>query len=321
MNVALSKLRADPVTVLSVDPTTDAFRAQIAVNRAVRRVWNHAKWTFRRKTLTFNTVSGQSDYVLDKSVGQVYEVLSANQPYRMAMVSRFNLDKFDPQRTLTGDPQLAAISDSVPVIVQPAAASILQFVSDNVSDTTQSVFVRGVMNGEINIQQINLNGTTPVFTVTQFSSIISITKSAQTMGKVTCSVGATTIVVIGGPEKTVYLRLLSLYPIPQATILMTVRHFGQSFNMVHAYDETGIPDDWDYVVDQWAFLFSLQSKGQDQTTEFATQMTLGMKMLEDDMHNEESDSSDDPILIDDAGSSAYNREALWLAPGRGIVES
>jgi hypothetical protein len=320
VNVCLSKMRADPITVLSSDPTTDAFRAQVAVNRAVRRIWNHAKWTFRRKTYTFSTVAAQTDYILDKSVGQIYSVLSANQPYKLQPISRFNLDKLDPQRTLTGDPRLVAISDISPVIVQTAAASVISVVSNNVLDITQKVLVKGVVGGQVFYEQLALNGTTPALTTNSFTSIISITKSDVTLGQVIVTAGATTLLVLGALEKTAYLRIMTLYPIPTSIILITVRFFGVAYNMTNAYEETGIPDEWDYVVDQWAFILALQAKGQDQTTEFNEQMVFGTKMLDQDMSTEESDSSDDPILIDDAGALTSGREGLWLAPGRGEMQ-
>lgn len=321
INVALSKLRADPIDALSTDPTTEAYRVQVAVNRAVRRVWNHRQWSFRRRSATLSTVSGQTDYPLDKRVGQPYSILSSAAPYRLRPLSRFNLDRADPQRALTGDPKIAAISDLSPVIAQPSAAAIVQVVSSNTADTTQKVIVKGIVGGEEDYEQLTLNGTTTVSTTKSFTSITSLSKSAATSGRVTFVSGSTTLLTLGPLDKTALLRILTLYPVPQSVLTVTVRHFAPppAF-FTNLYEAVMIPEDFDHVVDQWAYLLALQSKGQDQSEEFKTQLLVATKMLEEDMATEERDTSDDPIIIDDA-DSAPEGGLLWGIPsGHGVME-
>lgn len=317
----MSKLRADPVTVLSTDLTTDAYKAQVAVNRAVRRIWNHKQWTFRRRSLTFSTVIGQTDYPLDKRIGQPYSVLSSVLPYKLAVISRFNLDRADPQRAMTGDPKIAAISETVPVTTQPSAASVIEVVSSGAADTTQKVLVKGIVSGEEDYEQLSLNGITSVFTTKSFSSITSISKSAVTAGRVTVKIGATTLVTLGPLDKTVLLRVMTLYPVPTAVVTVTIRHFAPSPAFFsNFYEPTQIPEDFDYVVDQWAFLMALQSKGQDQDTEFKSQLVVATAMLEEDMATEERDSSDDPIFLADAGDNSEGGQPWGLPNGRGFME-
>ena len=318
VNVCLSKLRADPITSLSTDASSDAFKAQVAVNRAVRRIWNYAQWTFKRRTDTFNTAVNQSEYILGKSIGQPYSIMSANPPYLMKLVSRFTLDKQDPQRTDVGDPRLVAVSDLSPVSLQPLAASIIEVLSSSAADTTQKVLIRGIVSGEEDFEQVSLNGVTGIFTSKQFSSILSLSKSDITAGEITVRIGARTLDIIGPTEKVVNRRVLSLYPIPQAVILMTIRHFTKAPNLISEYDWTRIPEDWDYIVDQWAFVLALQAKGQDQSTEFSNQLLLAAKMLEQDMNTEEEDASDETILIDDAGK-VPDTEVVWPPPGQGYM--
>lgn len=265
-------------------------------------------------------MSGQTDYPLDKSIGRPYGVLSSVAPYKLTMMSRYNLDRFDPKRTMTGDPKIAAISDMAPVSTQPGSAAVITVVSSSTDDVTQKVLVKGIVSGQEDYEQVSLNGTTSASTTKSFSSITSITKSATTSGRVTVTSGATTVVVLGPLDKTVNLRVMSLYPIPQSVLTITVRHFDRAPFLTHAYEGLGPLDDWDYVVDQWAFLLALQSKGQDQSAEFNNQVLLGTKMLDEDMASEEGDSSDDPILIDDAGRPGSPLEALWVPSGHGIME-
>lgn len=320
VNVVLSKLRADPVVALSDDTTTEAYRAQIAVNRAVRRIWNFKQWNFRRRSTTFSTVDDQTDYPLDRRIGQPYSILSSVAPYRLKIISRFNLDKVDPQRSMTGNPRIAAISDIVPVVNQPAAATVIEVVSSGAADTTQKVLVKGLVGGEEDYEELSLNGVTSVYTTKSFSSITSISKSAATAGRVAVKVGSTTLVTLGPLDKTVLLRVLTLYPVPQSVITITVRHFAPppAF-FTNFYEPVMVPEDWDHVVDQWAFLMALQAKGQDQSEEFKTQLIVASKMLEEDMATEERDVSDDPILIEDAGSQGGGGQ--WGVPtGHGVME-
>lgn len=271
-------------------------------------------------TTTFPTVADQTDYVLDKRIGQPYSVLSSVLPYKLRMLSRYNLDKLDAERLSEGNPEIATISDIVPVTTQPTSASVIEIVSSSSADTTQSVLVKGIVGGQEDYEQVSLNGTTSVFTTRSFSSITSITKSGNTTGRVTFSIGATTLLIMGALERTAHLRVMTLYPIPQAVITITVRHFGKAPYMTNAYESTMIPEDWDYVVDQWAFILALQSKGQEQSTEFSNQVLVGTKMLSEDMSVEERDSSDDPILLDDAGNFPGHRGGAWLPSGHGYMD-
>lgn len=323
VNVCLSKLRADPITALSTDGSTDAFRAQVAVMRAVRRIWNNRQWSFKRRTSTFSTVASTMDYVLDKSIGQPYGLLAkfpTGFQYRVRMMSRSNLDQMEPNQVRVGQPFIGIVSDLGGVTTQISSGGLVTIVSSNTLDLTQKVLVKGIVSGQEDYEELTLNGTTSVSTTKSFTSITWVTKSAITAGRVTVTTGATTLIVMGPLEKTIKLRTISLYPIPNAVYTITVRHFLKSPPLSEAYEDTGIPDEWDYVVDQWAFALALQAKGQDQGAEFAAQIKLAEQFLDVDMASEEEAYSEDPILPQRAGDNYNEQELRWVPSGFGVID-
>ncbi len=82
------------------------------------------------------------------------------------------------------------------VIDQPAATGVCTVVSDDASDTTQTVTVEN--EGAAASEGLALNGTTPVVGATSFADVDSISLSAETEGDITISHTAQTICVILG---------------------------------------------------------------------------------------------------------------------------
>jgi hypothetical protein len=307
---------------LSSDPTTEAWKAQLAVNRAVRRIWNFQPWNFRRRTHTFVTVADQSDYPLGQLIGRPYSILSSAAPYKLRVKSRYNLDRQDPQLAMEGDPYIAVLSGQSPVVVQPTSTTVISAVSASNSDTTQKVLVKGLVSGQEDYEELDLNGTTTVYTTKSFSEITAITKSARTEGSITIASGSTTLITLGPLDIAPVFRVLSLYPVVQSVLTITVRHFSPPPKpFTNFYESVMIPEDWDYVVDQWAFTLALQSKGQDQNTEYNSQLMVAVKMLEEDMATEEEVISDEPVEIDDAGSGSEGGFRCGVPSGHGVMES
>lgn len=298
VNTVLEKLREAPITSLSTDTTSEAYKAQACVRRAVKRVWNAKQWTFKLRRHTFATVSGQEDYVLPKLVGETYKIKSSGSPYDISVVSEDTFDRNVPNPTSGGNPTFARLFEMVGVETQPTSASTISVVSSSTQDTTQAVLIKGLVNGQVDYEQVTLNGTTAVPTSKSFSAIYAVSKSAETAGRVTLTSnsGGVTNVVMAVQEKVVRLRKIRLYPIPSSVLTITVKNFGLPPELTHAYEDTEIHPRWDYVVDQFAFALAIQAKGKEQLEEFITQMGVGVKMLEEDMTTEEHISTEEIII-------------------------
>lgn len=292
VNVVLQRLRQDTVTQLSTDQSTVTYRVQIAVQRAIARVWNAKQWTFKQRKTTLALTSSTSEYNLGKDIGEPYIVLSSLSPYLIRATAEEDFDTRVPNPTATGNPDRYMLFEYAGVEVQPTAASALSITSTSASDTTQSVLVRGVVSGQEDYEQVTLNGTTPVSTTKQFSSIRSVTKSAETAGRVTVQSdsGTVTNLTMGPLEKTIRLKKVRFYPTPSNSGTITIKHFKVPFVPTQALDDSEIPSRWDYVVEQWAFAMALQPQGQDQLAEQQAQFALAEKYLNDDMASEEKQS-------------------------------
>lgn len=321
VNSILGRMREEPITELSTDQTTIAYKVQLSVQRAVARVWNHKSWAFKRRSTTLSLTSGIADYVLPKTAGEVYSVTLSEMPWVIKPVPKYLFDSLVPNPVETGNPRASVLSDFLGVSAQPSSASTISVVSSSAGDTTQSVLVQGVVSGEDDYEVVALVGTTPVATSKSFTSISSITKSAVTSGRITLTSnsGGVTNLVLGPNDLTVRLRKITFHPTPASSLTATINHLALPPNLTHKWQDTLIPDRWTYVVEQWAFALGLMPKGQDQLNEQTAQLNLGIKMLEEDMASEEMVSVEEPIVALKPGQDG-NVMRTGIPTGYGQVE-
>lgn len=304
VNTVLGKLRETPITALSTDATTEAYRAQEAVRRAVARVWNAKQWSFKIRSYYFNTTSGVEAYPMFQTVGEPFSILSDEHPYNIKVISESFFDEKVPNPTETGVPRFCRLFEMTGSWTQPSSASVVQVVSSNAADTTQKVLVKGLINDQyIDMEEMSLAGTATVSGSKLFTSILAITKSDSTTGYVTVSASSATLAVMSPADTVVRNRIMRFYPEPDSAYQITIKHFGLAPQLTHAYEDTEIPQRWDYVVDQFAFALALQSKGQEQAAEFQTAFNVATKMLEHDMATEEYIASEEIIIPQRWGSN------------------
>ena len=321
VNALLQNLREAPITALSTDTSSVAFRAQGAVKNAVKRVWNAKQWTFKQRRTTQATVASTIRYNLPKYVGEPYKFLSSASPYDIDVISEDNFDKHIPNPTSEGNPIYAMLYEMTGVNTQPSSASALAIVSSSTADTTQTVLVKGTVSSDIDYEEITLSGTTSVSTTKSFSAIHSITKSDVTTGRITITSNsaAVTNLVLAPQEKTWRYRAYRLYPIPSSVLTITIKHFAIPPPMTRAFEDTEIPERWDYVVNQYAHAFALQPKGQDQLAEFQANIQVADKFVNEDMANEEDISSEKIIIPLRFGDVGTNFLTSWVPSGFGVT--
>lgn len=320
VNTVLGKLRETPISSLSTDTTTEAYRAQEAVRRAVNRVWNAKQWSFKAASRTLSTTSGISEYMLPKSIGEIYSVKNSSSPYTITPIRDDNFDQYVPNPVATGSPGYLMLFNMAGAEEQPASAGTVSVVSSSTSDTTQYVLIKGLVSGQTDYELLALAGTATVTSTKSFSYIFAITKNAETAGRITVTIGSTTIATLATQDKVIRVRKMRLYPTPDATYTVTVKGFGLPPALTVAYEDTEIPPRWDYVVDQFAFALALQSKGQEQSQEFTTQMALANKFLEEDMAGEEYWSSYDIITPQRWGGTSEGFDGWTTLPnGYGLT--
>jgi hypothetical protein len=276
-------------------------------------VWTAGCWTCKNIKTTLALSSGDSEKNLPRDVGEPYIVLSSASPYLLKYKSEDEFDRREPNPTASGNPRIYTLFEYAGVEEQPAAAGVVSVVSSSATDTTQKLLIRGLVGGYDDYEEVSLNGTTTVFTTKSFSRIDSVSKSVETAGRVTLTVGATTVLTMGALETTVRLRKIRFFPEAASSITVTIKHYKAPVIPVTLYDTHEIPSRWDYVVEQFAFALALQSKGKEQADEAAVQFALAEKYLNEDMASEEKQSSEGLIVPDKAFDTGSGQGGLTPA--------
>lgn len=323
VNTVLAKMRQDPITDLSTDTTTFAYRAQEAVNRAVARVWNHKTWAFKRNSVVTSLTSGTAQYELDRRIGEIYSIITDAHPYKISIVPQHLFNLFEPNPQNSGNPWLAFLDHFIGVRSQPSAASIVTAYSSSASDTTQTVLITGVINGGGYVREaLSLSGTSQVSTINSFVSIESVTKSGSTQGVISiyADSGTTFLCNLAQSDTTARFKSITFFPTPSSTISITYHYFREPQTMVHKFEDSLIPDRWTYVVDQWAFALMLQSQGQDQLAETEKQTQLAIKMLEEDMASEETISVEESMTPLKVGEGGWRNQLMAPPSGTSFVD-
>lgn len=162
------------------------------INNAYLDALRRYNWEFHNYEYSFVTVAGTKDYILPRDFGkELYVVDDTNN---------LNIQGKTLQRMVKDCPGVEDDQGSVyeyailhkRVIKQPTSASPITIVSTSSSDTSQSVFLRGIVDGVEVTEELVLSGMTEVTSTKLFTSIIHITKSAETVGRVIVAVAGTT---------------------------------------------------------------------------------------------------------------------------------
>jgi hypothetical protein len=98
-------------------------------------------------------------------------------------------------------------------------------VSSSASDTSQSIFVRGYLNGVEVSETVSASGTTPVSTTAQFDRISKIVKSATSIGNITVTSGSVTLAIISPRTLDYNVNILRLFEAPSTAIIVAVPYY------------------------------------------------------------------------------------------------
>lgn len=165
---------------------------------------------------SFSTVSGTQDYVLPDNFKKELYVHDATNLRELAPVSLQDLAERYTSTLTTSDAPERYVILYKPVQKQPSSSSTLSIVSSSASDTTQTLFVRGISSSVEITESITLTGTSTATSSNSFTEIISISKSAATAGKVTITSNAAAVTVaVIAPEVTDYrVSVIRFHQIP-----------------------------------------------------------------------------------------------------------
>lgn len=119
---------------------------------------------------------------------------------------------------------------------QPTSAAVVSLSSSSAVDTTQTVFIRGVSDGVEKDETVTLTGTVAATSANSYSRIITIGKSAVTVGKVTGTIGSDTICVMSQEQLTYSVKLVRFYPSPTSAWTVNMPYIINPLPMTSDYD-------------------------------------------------------------------------------------
>ena len=239
------------------------------LNRAQKIILSKREWTWAHvQGVTLTTIADTEVYALSPLIdlSKVIYIRDPNTQYTLEpMTEAMFRRQYPNQNSSNGNPIIFRYVGESPVQFQPAAASLLTFVSDSAADVTQTISVQGLNDSGIMVTEvITLDGVNPQITTALFTRVISLSKSAYTTGSVTVTsdAGATTNVVIGPGERAISHPLFAFYPIPAAAISLEYDFYLKAQNLTVGTDIPVIPEKYHDALELYAIarLFSMLNR-------------------------------------------------------------
>ena len=202
----------------------------------VLRKMNHSE--ISRFDYEIAVTAGTEDYVLPSDCIDILSVFDKTNKVRLTQIdSQEWVHDYYESIDSQGNPINYILIDDV-VKKQPTSASLISFISSSSSDTTQIVYVRGIVDGVEDYETVNLSGTASVATTKQFSKIYGISKSTVTQGYVTVTSNSGAVENGVFAKETLQLRYkkIRLAPIPANSLTLEIVYAQKALPMSQSYD-------------------------------------------------------------------------------------
>lgn len=249
-------------------PGAVTTRLTAFVNRAHHEVLTIPELSRLRDSVTPATITASTARTaLPVDVARIIRITDRTNQIPLREVPLGDLRTIDPGQANTGSyPWRYAVVGNVAVNLQPAATG-LWAVSSSASDTTQHVFVEGILTGGYPQNTISggtlLTGTVRVQigTRTDFIEVTKFYLDAAGVGFISLYDAASNGNELARiPIGDTYSRYLAVewYPIPTATTTEYVDYERRVFEMANGTDEPLLPPDFHYVLELGAKVYEYQ---------------------------------------------------------------
>jgi len=215
-----------------VGDTSSSFATRIGVyvnNRMfdiVDRLRHHDLFEIYR-SFTATTTAGIRDYSVPRDFDTpIYAFDETNQTQLAVITEREWMDRFFDTYFTTGSPTVIIMKADGNVRVQPTSSSTITAVSSSGSDTTQSIFVRGISGSAEFYETKTLNGTSSVATNNAYDYILELGKSASTTGKITITytTGGETAAIISSESTEARYQRIGFHYKPSGSFDINIRY-------------------------------------------------------------------------------------------------
>lgn len=191
-----------------------------------------------RNDYSFTTTGGTEDYVLPDDFGTELFVVDKTNGIQLARLDQQKwMEKHQADSDTQGTVYDYLILDSM-VRKQPTSASVATVVSSSASDTSQTVYIRGIVSGREDYESITVTGTTNAVGTKSWDRILSVAKSAATVGTITVTTNsaAVTVAVLSREMLVHRVKIIRLVSTPIGSITVEISYIQKMLPMNNAYD-------------------------------------------------------------------------------------
>lgn len=236
-----------------VQDTSTAFQTitKRYINQRYFTILRTVNWEVINSAFSFSTTAGTQTQALPEDFGKELYARDTTNGVELAKGDLSELVRAYPDGlTTSGTVERYAIYTDA-VQAQPTSAAVVSIVSSSASDTTPTVFVRGIVSSYEATEEITLNGVTAATSSASFSSIKGISKSGTTVGAVTVSCNSQTMAVLPPTIHESRYKVMFLHYNPSAVITIA---------MPYIISPAPMSDDDDYPVLDVADLIEIGAK-------------------------------------------------------------
>jgi len=213
-----------------------------SLNRIVEKVWTSYGWRDLQEIAVEVTSGDGGVVVLPRYVDRISKMYVTD--YVVHPMSRPHILDLSPKwldANNAGTVQAWHHMPEAAVLAQPAAATTLEVLSTSASDTTQAVRIKGIVNGEEDVEELTLNGTSAVESSKSFGEIRRVFKESTT-GRVTVrETGGDDLAIMDPWDDRSAYRRLQLVPQPtEATGVVVIA--SRRFERLVSDNDVLLPD-------------------------------------------------------------------------------
>jgi hypothetical protein len=235
VNRLLQQAKQTPITAITTTVNTMAYRAQLAVNDALKDIAMLLKIKTRLVEFTFSTVAGQRNYCIPKRIAYPFTSLKASSIINPMPASDYDI--FSSSILGVDNPYIYFLVGYQGVARQPlVTGEALSFVSSSASDTSTMVIQGWDTNNNYITEEIVLAGAGTVTSVNTYKFVDSISKLV-TIGTITVT-SASSIAILSLTPKETHVRypVIGLGSVPADSITIYGRGYLTMPNLVNEYD-------------------------------------------------------------------------------------
>lgn len=273
-------------TLAEINDPAWAFEQVVAM-----RGYNHL-WSFNRRKTTLATVASTEFYQLPRDLDKISLIRQTTTPVKIRFIPDDLFYDYIPNPTATGSPKWYRIWEEEGVEVRLSTDDMLEILSNNSADTTQTIRIVGYdTNGLLRTESLTLTGTTAVAGTITYDAgkILRISKSTDTTGIITIreKTADTVLVKLAPTERAPRFKIISFYPIPSSAITLYIEYFTCIRRLEGDNDVPDLNEKWFWVVrlGTMAKVYQYQGKESLFNTTQGLFASAVRSMVKSDMQN------------------------------------